>query len=81
MFFVLLVQNVKPYRMEVRIMSETAVVVAQADERTAGKLVPIQCAEKVVVDQKAVESKRLEIVNNWQGNLPTKMAYQMARLR
>ena len=61
-------------------MSETAVVVAQADERTAGKLVPIQSAEKVVVDQKVVESKRLEIVNNWQGNLPTKMAYQMARL-
>jgi hypothetical protein len=34
----------------------------------------------VIVNQKVVESKRLELVNNWNGNLSPNMSYQLARL-
>lgn len=33
-----------------------------------------------ILSQEVVERKRLEIVSNWQGHLPTKMAYQLAKL-
>ena len=34
----------------------------------------------VIVNQRVVESKRLELVQNWNGNMQPNMAYQMARL-
>ncbi|MFH0989929.1 MAG: hypothetical protein V1799_07930 [bacterium] len=47
---------------------------SQAVQVVEGDSLPIK------VDQRIVESKRLEIVQNWSGTLTSKMAYQMARI-
>ena len=54
-------------------MTEQVVVRADAPGQTVD-------FHPVIVNQKVVESKRLELVSNWNGNLQPNMAYQMARL-
>lgn len=54
-------------------MNEQIVVRSDAPEQSVD-------FHPVIVNQKVVESKRLELVQNWNGNMQPNMAYQMARL-